>query len=139
MMLVYMFFLHFIADFVLQNREMGKKKSKKIEFLTKHCIIQFVVFSIGLIPFYGVQSAQFGLANALIHGVIDWHIWRLYAISVLHRQFDKSVPWKDRPKLMYKRYPFWEDHYFYLTIGFDQFLHLATIVTLWYSVLGGGK
>ena len=137
MILIYMFFLHFIADFALQSREMGKNKSKKVEFLIKHCLIQGVVFFVGLLPLYGTLAAPFAIINMLIHGAIDWHIWRLYMVSVLYRQFDKKIPWKDRPKLVSKKYPFWEDHYFYLTIGFDQFLHMTTLVGLWYYILGG--
>ena len=29
-----------------------------------------------------------------------------------------------------KNYKYWEDHWFYTTIGFDQLLHSATIILL---------
>lgn len=132
-----MFFLHFVADFLLQSRKMGKEKSKKVNFLIQHCSIQLAIFFIGLLPIYGLQSIEFAALNAIIHGVIDWHIWRLYMVSVLWRKTDSKVPWKERPKLISKRFPYWEDHYFYLTIGLDQFLHMTTLVGLWYYVFGG--
>ena len=83
MIFIYLFFLHFVADFLLQSRKMVKEKSKKVTFLIQHCSIQLIVFFLGLLPIYGSQAIEFAAQNAAIHGVIDWHIWRLYVASVL--------------------------------------------------------
>jgi hypothetical protein len=116
--------LHFIADFVLQPREMGKKKSEEPRWLAGHLAIQFTVFA----PF---TSIWFALANCTIHGVIDWFIWRGYKYSVISRlgitHMNMNAPNIAELKNSWK---YWEDHLFYTTIGFDQLLHALTLVTL---------
>lgn len=64
---------------------------------------------------------MFALANAAIHGVIDWNIWRLYKLSVI-----KRFPGLKEGD----EYKYWEDHWFYSTIGLDQLLHILTIITI---------
>jgi len=120
----YCFLLHFVADFLLQSREMGKKKSSSIKWLTHHIAIIFAVFYIG------TQNLEFSFYNALAHMIIDALIWNIYKGCLLYRFIDKDVPWKDRPKMMYRNFKYWEDHWFYATIGLDQFLHGATILLL---------
>jgi hypothetical protein len=104
--------LHFLADFVLQPREMGRRKSEDLKWLTGHLAIQFVCF----LPF----GPAFAGVNAVVHGLIDWHIWRIYKWSV-GRRYGYVVA---------AEYPYWNDHYFYLTIGADQLLHAITLVAL---------
>lgn len=109
--------LHFIADFILQSREMGKKKSQKFNWLVKHLCIQFLIF-------YPFTSLQFSFVNALIHGIIDWYIWKAYKYSVVKRfPLEKYT--------FYVDFKYWEDHLFYTTIGFDQMLHTATLISLY--------
>lgn len=123
-----MFLCHFIADFLLQSREMAQQKSSKIRVLWDHICIQYVVLCIGLL-YAGVDfatSAKICLFNSLIHGVIDWYIWRCYKWSVAHRiEWDYAHPLtvcNDGP------WKYWEDHLFYTTIGFDQLLHGLTLI-----------
>lgn len=112
-MLALAFVIHFVADFLLQSREMGKKKSSDYSYLAMHLSIQFLCF----LPFFGFK---FALYNALIHGVIDKNIWNLYKVSVYLRD-KKATPetWK-----------YYDDHWFYSTIGLDQLLHALTIIYL---------
>lgn len=104
--------LHFLADFILQPREMGKKKSQEPKWLAGHLAIQFLIFS--------VVGWKFALANAAVHGVIDWNLWRFYKLSVIKRFPDATA----------ENFKFWEDHLFFTTIGFDQLLHGLTLVFL---------
>lgn len=128
MIFIYLFFLHFLADFVLQPREMGRKKSSSVGYLSAHIAIQVAVFLLGLWPFFGFKIALLmALGNGAIHGVIDALIWKGYALSVWMRRKDKSMSKKEL-KLTWRYY---DDHYFYLTIGLDQFLHMSTIVLVW--------
>jgi hypothetical protein len=142
-LLAYMMVIHFIADFLLQSREMGQKKSSEPIWLIRHLLIQYFVFAILLSPFLGLaMSMLFALCNALIHGVIDWYIWRGYKWSVSKRIYDdKGNPYVpgvsegypnhslmsdadnsfNPPKAPEWRY--WLDHWFYATIGLDQLLH----------------
>ncbi len=137
-MLAKLFVLHFIADFILQPREMGKKKSTEWRWLAAHLSIQFVIFL-----FVGWK---FALENAIIHGVIDWNVWRLYKLYA-HMSIEKSVSveycakllddhmmTQEERKTLYDSkvigWQYWEDHLFYTTIGFDQLLHMLTLYYL---------
>jgi hypothetical protein len=116
--------LHFIADFLLQPREMGVKKSSDIRWLGGHLAIQFLIF----FPF---TSVWFALANCTVHGVIDWYIWRGYKWSVHKRLYDAGNG-KLTHSLMSDQgeWRFWMDDLFFKTIGFDQLLHGLTLVIL---------
>lgn len=112
---------HFVADFLMQPRWMGKKKSEDPAILAAHCGIHLVMFMLCLLPFYGMWTAiVFAWFNALIHGAIDWYIWRLYKLTVRER-FPDATPETFKPL---------EDPLFLHTIGFDQLLHGLTLVGL---------
>jgi hypothetical protein len=103
---------HFIADFICQSRKMGKYKSSSIYWLSAHILIIFSLFT----PF----GLKFAIKNALIHMLIDGTIWNGYKLSVKLRDKNATAStWK-----------YWKDHWFYVTIGFDQLLHVLTIVWL---------
>lgn len=131
-MLILCFSLHFVADFLMQSREMGQKKSSEVKWLLKHLGIQFGVFFVGLTLFVGPTLALgYAVLNALIHGLIDWHIWRLYK-AWTHYRLNKGIgtpkeikEWQDNEEFHY-----WDDHWFYTTIGLDQFLHGVTLIIL---------
>jgi len=125
--------LHYIADFLLQPREMGQKKSSEPKWLLAHLAIQFAIFA----PF---TSAWFALANCAVHGVIDWYIWRGYKLTAYYRirkdVIAKYGSWTQPPeedvniKAGIASWQYWTDKIFYDTIGFDQLLHGLTLVTL---------
>lgn len=136
MLLAYLFFLHFIADFVLQSREMGKRKSTDLWYLTYHVIIQMTVMFLGTYFVLGdVKAFHFATLNGIIHGVIDWNVWKMYKYYVkrLIESTHGSDPFLNTEAANQWRY--WEDHRFYLTIGFDQFLHSITILLVIWIVL----
>lgn len=134
---------HFIADFVLQSRDMGKKKSSEPGYLAAHLAIQFLAFLLVVAFISPDKAVWFSFVNATIHGVIDWNLWRAYkswtGVRIEHR-VDCSVrealgagveldPTLVRDDLV-KNFKYWEDHLFYTTIGFDQLLHGLTLVLL---------
>lgn len=143
-MLISMFVLHFIADFLLQSREMGTKKSSEVYWLAKHLAIQWTVFAVCLLPWLHEKAIYFATLNALIHGLIDWNVWKLYKFSAYVRIMKivtkKHGTWTQPPeedvniKAEIVAWKYWEDHVFYSTIGFDQMLHAITIIYL-YGVL----
>ena len=126
MNLILLFISHFIADFLLQSREMGQKKSQYFKWLVDHLSIQYLVmlfFMLIITDWNWLISTTFSLLNALIHGIIDWYIWKAYklhAIRIIRRD-----------KIKVRDFKYWEDYLFYTTIGFDQLLHYATIVGLY--------
>ena len=114
--------LHFVADFLLQPDWMAKQKSERFLVLLAHSAIQAAVVTLGALVIMDAASAvRFGLVNAIIHGAIDWNIWRGYKLSV--RMRDKTATKES--------WRYWEDHWFYVTIGFDQLLHGITLVALY--------
>lgn len=147
-MIVYLLILHFVADFLFQSREMGKKKSEEPIWLIRHLFIQWFTFLIGLAFVVGpVGAIVFAAVNAIVHGVIDWNIWRLYKLSVKKRlikngrenveysssaEYDMATGGSEEEflRIAGRNWKYWEDHYFYTTIGFDQLLHSATLVLL---------
>ena len=154
-MLIYLFTLHFIADFLMQDREMGRKKSSEPKWLRKHIWRQWYVFFLGLALYDPGLAVVYATLNAALHAVIDWNIWKLYALSVWKRRrawlrkraLDKAYEGQLKTvgdlmpdllsddkikKLMKVEWKYWEDHLFYTTIGFDQLLHATTIIGLWW-------
>jgi hypothetical protein len=118
---------------------MGKKKSVEVEWLLRHLAIQYCVFYIALLPFFwGHRAVFFAVFNTLIHGLIDWNIWKLYKLSA-HIRIKKAAAGFN-PKQFHdaeeayqdgvKNWQYWEDHWFYATIGFDQGLHAVTLILL---------
>lgn len=155
-LLAYMMLIHFVADFLLQSREMGKNKSIYFKVLLQHVGIQFGMFALFLSPFLGIKLAiAFAALNGLVHGVIDWYIWKgykLYAFKTIVKEIRQEIvekfgdpSWVDDKSLVEVIAPerfkekvagwkFWEDHWFFATIGLDQLLHTLTIILV-YSIL----
>jgi hypothetical protein len=138
-MIIYLMGLHFIADFLLQSREMGKKKSTEVVWLIRHLFIQTAVFYAGLLPLMllgyvtPVMFLLLPLGNTIVHGIIDWNIWNLYKYSVFIRLKPILVETELGPMEMTNDgsdWKYWEDHLFYTTIGCDQMLHGATLAAL---------
>ena len=135
---------------------MASKKSTEVIFLGKHSLIIFLSFLVGMgmfgfydpkIGIYGGSvsignALQFCFYNSMIHAIIDGSIWNIYKRIVIYkltRQYDMS--YKDEYKLTkeetnkrvgedIKEYKFWQDGMFFDVIGFDQFLHISTIIIL---------
>jgi len=134
------FVLHFIADFLLQSRDMGKNKSSKPLVLAQHVGIQISVVFFGLLPFVGLtKSAEISVLNGLIHGLIDWNIWRAYKHMVERRLYaaGPTGPRGDPAHLLWVNdsWQYWEDHWFYATIGLDQLLHVSTLTVVIGAIL----
>jgi hypothetical protein len=143
------FTLHFIADFILQPRTMGKKKSESLKWLAGHLAIQLVVMAVGLSYLVDAKTAlAIAGINAVVHGVVDWYIWRGYKWLVLKRiqaQAKKTIEYRTKQQPSFAQADFliqeelkhqsahwryWEDHWFYVTIGFDQLLHGLTLIAV---------
>lgn len=124
MILIWALFLHFIADFVLQPRDMAKNKTSDLKILRNHIFRIISIIGLGLLPFLTLDKVMIlTLVNGLIHGVIDWNIWKIYKHFAYKRASKLALP---------ETFAYWDDVWFYCTIGLDQFLHAATLVALFY-------
>jgi hypothetical protein len=98
-MTIFILFIHFIADFVLQTDAMARNKSTSNKFLLNHVAVYTACL--------GLFGLEFALVNGVAHFAIDWCTSRL-----------SSKMWKAG-----------RTHDFFVVIGFDQFLHMAILIS----------
>lgn len=149
---------HLIGDFFLQGREIAKQKSENLKALGQHVLtvslVMYCFIMIVSLDFY--YAATFALLNGIAHGLIDWNIWKGYKAHAIIKIKKAAQEEAKRVKLTLvgksksqvqgekfdillkakQNFKFWEDHWFYVTIGIDQWLHMVTIIILW-GALGG--
>ena len=105
--LIYLLFVHWVADFVCQTDNMAKNKSNNFNYLLLHIAEYTGVFTFLTGAWF---APEFIIINCAAHLLID------YATSKLN-----SYLWQKQ-----------QIHYFFVSIGFDQLLHLSLMVyTLW--------
>ncbi len=104
-LIIYLLFVHWISDFVCQSQEIAKEKSKNNIILYGHCCLYAFIFAFAsLNPLYGVVLGA-------IHFPVDYVTSRI-------------------SKKLYEK---GDIHKFFVCVGLDQFIHMATII------LVGGK
>ena len=97
MMFIWIIWIHFIADFMMQTDKMAINKSTSMKWLSIHILI----YSIPMLIF----GWKFAIINGLCHLVTDFFTSR--ATSYL---------WKKEKR-----------HWFFVVIGFDQAIHMTTL------------
>jgi len=125
--LILLIVTHILFDFVLQSRDVATNKSSNIKYLIPH----LVILGFGLMIFTKLsgryspnQAILFVCWNVILHGVIDWNIWRVYKRLVL---------WRTKGQADYD-YKFYEDGMFYDFIAYDQGLHALCYLGLDWTV-----
>ncbi|MDD3412526.1 MAG: DUF3307 domain-containing protein [Lachnospiraceae bacterium] len=147
----------YIADFILQDRKTAQNKSKNIHTLMYHVNIIigllffpcWIVFGLKFGAGVGfIMAIFFSVFNGLIHGVIDWNIWKGYKKHVaknIKLYFETIAPddldekyssikdyTEEELKFVFmKEKMYAEDKKFYDTIGLDGYLHTLTIILLY--------
>lgn len=104
--LIWLFFIHFIGDFVCQSRYIAENKGMKFSILLLHVLIYISVIWLGLsfiLP--TIPLGKFLLLNYLLHVLTD------FITSKFTTYF-----WLKENK-----------YGFFTTVGFDQFLHISTL------------
>lgn len=97
--IILIFWTHFVADFLLQSEYMSMNKSKNSWVLAFHC-------SVYTFPFIILFGLKYAIVNGIAHFVVDFITSR--CTSKLYEK---------------KQY-----HWFFVVIGFDQALHMTTLV-----------
>ena len=90
--------MHFVSDFVFQSDYVAKNKSNSNLVLLQHVLIY------GL-PFY-LFGALFAVVNVILHFIVDWCTSRITS----------------------KLWAAGKVHWFFVTIGFDQALHMSCLI-----------
>ena len=134
---IILFITHFLFDFVFQSREMGKKKSEDINYLLKHGGILFMGYMWAAYAICDNMADMFTMTAAIviIHCIQDWYIWRGYKTFTKWRWREHNESEYHMDLIMKNKFKYWEDKWFYTTIGLDQTLHFITIVAVYNWVM----
>lgn len=103
---VLLIWVHWLADFLLQSDEMAVNKSKSIFWLTVHVGI----YTCCLVIF---QNFYFMFINGILHWITDFFTSKLS--SYYYKKNDR--------------------HNFFVAVGFDQAIHLTTLIITGYYFL----
>lgn len=114
--LIYILFLHLIADYVIQSNKININKSKNIYWLLIHVFFYFSCFFIGLFFLYTFEkSLTYSLVNAIIHFIVDFFTSR--TIGIFYERVDLNLK-KEKLDLYYP----------ILILGIDQFFHTTFLI-----------
>ena len=105
--LIFLIWIHFMSDFILQSDSMAKNKSSKLLWLSFHCLIYSIPFFIFCFSFYTTFRSAFIFT---------------FIIGISHFLID-LVTSKVNEKLYKNNKRYW----LFVDIGFDQALHLTII------------
>lgn len=105
-MIIFLFVLHFVADYVFQPRDMAKNKSSDSLVLFTHCSIYFFVFA--------MIGWWFAFTVATIHFLVDWGTSRMIKLA-----------WADE-----------EEYVTFFLMGTDQLIHAITLLMAYYYIGG---
>ena len=105
--------VHWLADFSLQTQEQANNKYNSLTVLLSHVVTYTMCMTTVIAAFYVVKLGLItviyvGLCLGISHFLIDF-----VTSKVTHKLYEA------------KRY-----HDFFVVIGFDQFLHVLTLVGL---------
>src|SRR6185369_10854612 len=96
--LLAIFWLHFIADFILQTDEMALNKSHSFKWLSLHALT------------YGIPFLLFGWKYAIINSAAHWLVDCVTSRCTAYL-------WKHEQR-----------HWFFVVIGLDQAIHMTVLV-----------
>jgi hypothetical protein len=106
--------IHFVADFIVQTREQAREKSRSLYYLTQHVTTYMLcLFAMWVFVAAGVHPepiAKWALVNGLLHFATDYITSRRTAAN-----WNNGTPGKA----------------FWVWLGFDQFIHAATLLGTW--------
>lgn len=124
---VLVMFVHFVADFMLQTDKMAKNKSSSNAWLTYHILAYTAVLLIVFGPLYA-------LINGLAHWATDWCTSRISKKFWMAAEENRKFIEDPRTGITidaHRERQAHNVHWFFVVIGFDQFLHaLVLIMTL---------
>lgn len=120
-------FIHWIADFIMQNESDALGKSKKAFHLFKHTLMYSSVwFIFGVLDmfFFGapwdlLQIVKFTLITFIAHTITDYFTSRIVARKFANKEYGSNVP----------------NFGAFTVIGFDQILHYIQIFTTYWVLV----
>lgn len=112
-------FLHWVGDFVLQTEWMATNKSKNNKALASHVFSYCSVFMIACLA-YSVFSGQERDYGSFLAITFAAHFGIDYVTSRINKRL-----WEKK-----------DVHNFFVSVGFDQFLHIIQLVLTYKLVFG---
>jgi hypothetical protein len=105
---------HWVGDFVLQTNFQASNKNKRLDALSLHVATYTATLFVAAVVLFGlIPAITFTVVNAALHFMTD------YITSRITSKLWAKQDW----------------HRFFVTIGFDQLIHQATLAfTLWVMV-----
>lgn len=121
--IIYILFIHFIADFLFQNSWMAKNKSSNNFPLFVHVLLYSFIL---LIPsFFIFKSPElawyFAIINGILHYCVDYITSKLSSYMYKTNQMGTN---------------FLPNISFWSVIGFDQFLHSIMLLSTLFYLMG---
>lgn len=104
MFIIGLIWVHFIADFLFQSQKMSMNKYNNVKWLSFHVVVYTLPFII--------FGWKFAIINGIIHFLVDF-----FTSKGTHYLYEKN-----------------EYHWFFCLIGFDQAIHITTLI-LTYIIL----
>lgn len=112
---VLLLLVHWLADFALQTPEQANNKSESFIALGAHVLTYGVSMSIAIVCLFAGAYTGAVLAVAITAIIVSHFLIDAVTSRITHYLYQE------------KRY-----HDFFVVIGFDQFLHVLTIIFLCY-------
>lgn len=146
--IIYILFIHFIADFLCQSRKMGLNKGKSIKWLSYHVLVYTLVTMFGWGIYFGIPNVLlFFTLTFVTHFVTDYITSKASGYAYLkmvdyklkREKYEKHVNmegrYNDDTKNIYEREQkdtetlehIWQ-YRFWGVIGFDQLIHSITLL-----------
>lgn len=114
--ILYILFIHWIADFVFQSDYIAKNKSIDVLVLLLHTVIYIAVFIVGYALIYYIWTDYYIMVRPIMVSFLAFnfvlHFITDFITSKISAYFHKSN----------------QRHWFFVTIGFDQFIHQFTLL-----------
>lgn len=115
--LIFLFFVHWLADFVCQTQYMAENKWKDFSALFYHVLTYSCVLGVCL-------SLYFQWYDDNLKLFVTLRYWEFYMLTFGFHLFTDFFT----SKLTHKLYTEQKIYSFFVVIGFDQFIHLVTLL-----------
>jgi hypothetical protein len=121
--ILYILFIHFVADFIMQTDEQAKGKSTCNYWLTMHILS------------YGKTMLFSGVFYVLIMFLYGINLFHLIPLLIGYVTLNMGLHWVTDYFTSRQTKKLWEAkkvHHFFVMIGFDQFIHSVCLIgTYW--------
>jgi hypothetical protein len=127
--LVVLMTVHFVADFVFQTDWMAQNKSKRWDALALHCAVYAGCF-LWRGPLFAVALLALHFVTDAVTSRITSRLWFFKREEGIWEQASYTMPKHGRTLVNPFTPTVGNRHWFFVVIGFDQWLHLVQLAWL---------